>query len=304
MPNIIANYTAIPFTQIAMQDAVNKVKLDIETAITTGGEAAKRSLINSQKPIKLIHDAIKTDLLNAHIHPSLINPHSSHLSRLITPPKKAYKKPYILRHSELSLAGYLKTKDQDISVIPDNLPLVPETLTFPTMLNNYIDIFGHTFTESIISINVRSQLSSTDKNFDTLYERAFAEPLNLHRRCPKMVLGEVYLIILKEYDSDSAKLNTVQFKEAENIEKYITAFQAINLRADEADEYWKYERCCLLIVDFDKAVPKIYNTTAELIQDGFLPQGSTISMTGLDYQNFTADLLNIYTARFPANTFI
>ena len=62
------------------------------------------------------------------------------------------------------------------------------------------------------------------------------------------------------------------------------AFQAINLRAHENDEYWKYERCCLLAVDFDRAVPKIYNTTAELIQDGFLPHGSTISMTGLDYQ--------------------
>jgi hypothetical protein len=304
MPNIINNHTGIPFAQVTMQDAVNQFKSDIEAAITTGGEAAKKSLINSQKPIKLIHNAIKTELISSHIHPSLINPHASHIARLITPPKKAYKKPYKLKHSEVSLAGYLKTKNQDISIIPNNLNLVPENLGFPTMLNAYTDIFGHAFTESIISINVRSQLSSTDKNFDTLYERTFAEPLNLHRRCPRMVLGDVYLIILKEYDSDAAKLNNVQFKAAENIEKYIAAFQAINLRADENDEYWKYERCCLLVVDFDRPSPKIYNTTAELIQDGFLPHGSTISMTGLDYQNFVTDILSIYTTRFPANTFI
>lgn len=304
MPNKITNHIGFPFIPISMQDAVNTVKADIETAITTGGEKAKRSLINSQRPIKLIHDAIKTDLLNSHIDISLINPHSTHIARLVTPPKKKYSKPYILRHSELTLAGYLKTKDQDISIIPDNIPPAPQTLTFPTMLNSYTDIFGHALTESIISINVRSQLSSTNKNFDTLYERTFAEPLNLHRRCPKMVLGEVYMIILKEYDSDAAKLNAVQFKTAENIEKYITAFQAINQRADENDEYWKYERCCLLVVDFDRPIPKIYNSSAELIQDGFLPQGSPVSMTGLDYQNFISDILDVYTSRFPANTFI
>lgn len=303
MPNKITNHNGIPFISISMQDAVNTVKADIETAITTGGEQAKRSLINSQRPIKLIHNAIKTDLLNYHIDPSLINPHSTHLARLITPPKRTYNKPYVLRHSELTLAGYLKTKDQDISIIPDNIPPAPQTLTFPTMLNSYTDILGHSLTESIISINVRSQLSSTDKNFDTLYERTFAEPLNLHRRCPKMVLGEVYMIILKEYDSDAAKLNIVQFNPAENIEKYIAAFQAINLRADENDEYWKYERCCLLVVDFDRPIPKIYNTSAELIQDGFLPPGSLVSMNGLDYQNFISDILNVYSARFPANTF-
>ena len=169
-------------------------------------------------------------------------------------------------------------------------------------MNGYQDIYGDVFTESVLSINVRSQLSSIWKNFDTLYERTFAEALNLHQRLPNMVLGEVYMIPVKEY-TDASTAGHMVFSSID-IGKFITAFQAINSRVNHLDEKFKYERCCLLIVDFARAIPKIYNTSAELIQDGFLPQGSTISMAGLDYQNFAADILNIYTARFPANTFI
>ena len=200
------------------------------------------------------------------------------------------------------MAGFLKTKNQDISIIPNNIHIAPQVLNVATMLNGFNDIYGANFTESILSVNVRSQLSSVDKNFDTLYERTFAESLNLHLRFPNMVLGEVYLIPAKEYDDASTNGNLI-FKNV-NVAKYIEAFKAINARVNQNDEKYKYERCCLLVVNFDTAIPKIYNTTAELIQDGFLPQGATSSMTGLDYPNFVSDILNIYTARFPANTFI
>src|SRR5690606_16476811 len=104
--------------------------------------------------------------------------------------------------------------------------------------------------ESVLSVNVRSQLSSVSKNFDTLYERTFAESLNFHLRFPRMVLGEVYLINLKEYNSDHASINQVSFKNSQYIEKYILAFQALNDRINIDDPLYKYERIALLIVDF------------------------------------------------------
>ena len=55
------------------------------------------------------------------------------------------------------------------------------------------DIYGADFSEKILSINVRSQMSSVAKNFDTIFERTFAEAYNLHNRLNKMVLGEVFL---------------------------------------------------------------------------------------------------------------
>lgn len=299
MPNIIINHTGIPFPQITIQAAVNQIKLDYETAIGNGTQA---STIRTSRLIKYVHNALKTDFLNNNVHPSLVNPSKKYLQRVINPPARQMNRARRLYDKELKIAGFLKTKKQDISIIPNNIHIAPQTLALNTMMNGYYDIYGDLFTESVLSVNVRSQLSSIWKNFDTLYERTFAEALNLHQRLPNMVLGEVYLIPVKEYTDTSTDGNMV-FNNID-VGKYIAAFQAINNRANSADEKYKYERCCLLIVDFDRAMPKIYNSSAELIQDGFLPQGSTISMAGLDYQNFVTDIMNIYSARFPANTFI
>ena len=300
MANIINNHTGIPFPQISIQSAVNQIKNDYETAINNG---TKSSTIRTSKLIKCIHNAVKTDFVNYNIHPSLINPSKEYLQRVINPTARRYNRSRILVDKELKLAGFLKTKTQDISIIPNNIHIAPQVLNLSSMMYGYNDIYGDTFTCSILSVNVRSQLSSIGKNFDTLYERTFAESLNLHLRCPNMVLGEVYLIPTREYDDDASKQGNLVFNSID-VAKYIEAFQAINNRANHNDEKYKYERCCLLIVDFDRAVPKIYNTTAELIQDGYLPLGSTASMTGLSYPNFVADIFNIYSARFPVNTFI
>ena len=45
-------------------------------------------------------------------------------------------------------------------------------------------------------------MSSLAKNADTLFERIFAKSLNLHMRYPNIVLGEVYLIPVYEYDDN------------------------------------------------------------------------------------------------------
>jgi len=294
MPNIIVNHTGVPFPQITIQTAVNDIKSIIESSIVNGNRG---NIIRSSLLINNIHNAIKTDLLNANVHPSLINPSKDYLNRVINPLRRAYNKPRNLANKELKLSGFLKTKTQDISVITDNIHISPTVMNVNSGMNGYSDIYGDLFTESVLSINVRSQLSSVDKNFDTLYERTFAESLNLHLRCPNMVLGEVYLIPVKEYING----NIVGFNNIDLV-KYIEAFHAINMRVNRNDEKFKYERCCLLIVDFDRPIPKIYNTTNELILDGFLPVGSNHSLTNLDYPNFINDILQIYSIRFPANS--
>jgi hypothetical protein len=304
MPNLINNYTAIPFQKIQIQTALNQIKLDIENAITSNGERGKNALIRSQKPIKLIHDAVKTQLLKEGIHPSLINPELKRLQVSANSPLIHQSiEPILIADKELPLAGYLKTKKQDISIVPNNIPVTQEILSFPTYLNGHKDKFGSVFTESVISINVRSQLSSIAKNFDTLYERTIAESLNFHLRFPGMVLGEVYMIILKEYDSASATNKIVSFKKSQYIEKYILAFEALNSRNTSSDPLYKYERIALLIVDFSQNLPKLYNTTQELINDGIIPSNSLANIDNLSFNNFVKDLLNIYTTRFPANSF-
>jgi hypothetical protein len=263
--------------------------LSIETAIISGGTTAKNNLIRSQQPIKLLHEVVKTELIRQGVNERYINP------------------PLGESAGELKLAGFVKYKDQDICIVPNNVDRTPEILTTEGILYGKEDIFGKDFTEKTLSINVRSQLSSSAKNFDTLYERTFAEALNLHLRCPQMVLGELYMIAVKEYDSNYANNNQVVYREISSIQshiqKYLLSFNAVNKRMDTSSNHNKYERVCLLIVDFSRDIPKIYNTDKELRAEGLLSEDSIASIEDLNFPNFISDLLQIYTDRFGAGRF-
>ena len=138
-------------------------------------------------------------------------------------------------------------------------------------------------------------MSSGSKNFDTLYERTFAEALNLHLRCDKMVLGEVYMIPVYEYDDNAAKRNQVVFKPnrrvRQHIEKYLASFGAINGRRD-------------ITIDFNHEQPVIFNTDEALISAGLMSQDSGLSIENMNFPTLAQTLLEIYSQRFGAGKFI
>jgi hypothetical protein len=274
---------------IKLQDALNSIKESVERAIKSSGTVGKNNLIRSQKPIKLLHDVVKSELIRNGVKRGVIIP--------------ALGKS----NGELSLSGFFKKKDQDICVTSKLFKTTSEFLNFEGILMGQKDKFGYAYTEHTLSINVRSQLSSSAKNFDTLYERTFAEALNLHLRCPKMVLGEFYMIAVNEYDSASANRKKVKFKNIrsiqKHIEKYILSFSAINNRKSSTIDHYKYERVCLLIVDFSKSIPKIYDNDDSLIADGLLTENTKVSMEKLNFKSFIEDLLVIYKERFGTRNF-
>lgn len=276
---------------ISINEAVLEIKKLIENAICTGGVEAKNNLIRSQAPICILHDAVKAEFIRNGVNPNNIHP------------------LYGTHSDELKLAGFFKFKDQDICFKPNNLNMNKEILQFEGILKGKEDPYGAILTEQILSVNVRSQLSSTSKNFDTLYERTFAEALNLHLRCPKMVLGEFYMIPVFEYNDTLAKSKIVAFKKRnrniqKHIEKYIYSFSAINNRSLSSQEDYKYERVCLLVVDFNRAIPKIYNTNQELIDDGLLSPHSNAFIDNINFPTFAKSLLDIYSFRFGDGKFI
>lgn len=272
-----------------IEQAVANIKDLIEDAIRTGGVEAKNNLIRTQIPICMLHDAAKASFINMGVNPEYVNP------------------PYGEHNGELKLAGFFKCKYQDICILPNNISAEEEILLFDGILKGKSDPFGFDLTEKILSVNVRSQLSSVAKNFDTLYERTFAESLNLHLRCPNMVLGEFYMIPVFEYDDALAKDNIVGFKNnnkiQEHIQKYIYSFGAINNRGTTDGKEYKYERVCLLIVDFNRPIPKIYNTDAELKADGLLPADTTASIENLNFPSFARSLMASYEQRFGTGKF-
>ena len=107
------------------------------------------------------------------------------------------------------------------------------------------------------------------------------------------------MIPVKEYDASVMNENIVQFIDKVGaVEKYIKSFQAINGRLDSTREDYKYERVCLLLVDFAQTPAKIYSSNQELINDGLLDANSTASIDELSWETFTDNILSNYETRF------
>lgn len=254
----------------------------LEVSIMRNGLKGKESIIRSSSLINLIHDAVKYELIQRGVDPDLIYPHFQET------------KP------EMRIAGFLKQKDQDVCVAPKNIVKHPRQITWGPLANeNITDIYGEEFTKNTLVINVRSQMSSIAKNTDTLFERTFAEALNLHMMYKDMVLGEVYLIPVYEYNEATMDNRKITFKaHRTNVAKYISFFSSINGRANREGDLYKYERCTLLIVDFRHKQPILYRTTEQLIRAGLLPADFPIKFEPLSFDGFTADILNAYGSRF------
>lgn len=266
---------------MTIQQAVENFKALIENAIKSGGNKEKTAIIRSSLPILNIHEAVKHQLIKNGVNPDLIHP------------------PISQRSPELKLAGFLKQKDQDVCVTPNDIQPNSEILKIG-LLKGVEDIYGDEYTKKTLVINIRSQISSIQKNFDTLYERTVSEAQNLHERCPEMVLGEVYMIAIPEYDDKSFRKKQVDFKKISTklVERYIKSFQAITDRKVTDKNFFQYEATCLLIVDFSKKIPKIYHSTAELIQDGLLEKNTTVKYEDLEWANFSKKLISVHQTRF------
>ena len=91
-------------------------------AIKNGGNEDKNSAIRSSNIINNIHEFIKQEFINNSISPSKIHP------------AKSKTKP------ELELSGFLKTKKQDIAVIPSSPK--KETITYNSILLGKTDKTG------------------------------------------------------------------------------------------------------------------------------------------------------------------
>lgn len=270
-----------------IDDQLLKFKSLIEDSIVSGGVKGKQSMIRSSQLINLIHDAVKYELIQHGVDQQQIYPHFGD------------SKP------EIKLAGFLKQKNQDVCVIPKRIQKSPLKIDWgPMAFQEKKDSYGYEFSDNMLVINVRSQMSSLAKNSDTLFERTFAEAQNLHMRYPNMVLGEVYLIPVHEYDDDAVKNNRVAFKEhLTDIEKYISFFDSINGRQLGEHDYM-YERCTLLVVDFSYDKPKLFRNSLELKKAGLISQDFAIEYATLGFDTFIDDILKVYASRYNINNLL
>ncbi|GAA0430458.1 hypothetical protein GCM10008983_03600 [Lentibacillus halophilus] len=277
-----------------IHQAANLIQQDMEMAITNltvngsrqngkgdtfnNGLEAKTSLIRKSTLINYIHEFVKHEMVDNNIR-----------SETIFPPLGQTK-------PELKVTGMFKQKDQDICAKPTNIGAEKTLVNWgPMVHSNLYCADGPNLSEQILSVNVRSQLSSLAKNTDTLFERMFAEALNLHITYPKMVLGEIYIIPVYEYDETAMKHNRVAFKQSQtDLEKYINFFHFLSGRDDIDEDKHKYERCALVIIDFSRPHAKVYKTTQELKEDGLVRQTYDTELADISTDNFISELIDIH----------
>lgn len=111
----------MPRNLININDALYTIKTDIENAIRRDGTDGKNNLIRTQKPIKLLHEVVKAELIRKGIPQNCICPARSE------------------SNGELTLAGFFKTKDQDVCVKPERCNKVAEKMTLKGTLYGYQD---------------------------------------------------------------------------------------------------------------------------------------------------------------------
>ncbi|MBC9987080.1 MULTISPECIES: hypothetical protein [unclassified Haloferax] len=238
------------------------IKTDFESAIRDPDENPSYSLIRSEKLIGRIHSYIIDQLVDNGVNPQYIH-EDSHPS-----------------DTSATVYGFPKTKSQDILVhsYEEDGPVVG-----PRM-----------------AINVRSQLSSIGKNFDTIFERIYAESLNLHNRFPYLPLGYFFLLPKRGYDSSAKQKNIVERSENFDIQKFISSYSSLSGRETPEDEKWKYEAMCLLIVDFEQSPPRIMDDIDEFVEQGLVtPEFAEIYGSNvISVENFFEKLLSDYKRRY------
>ena len=253
------------------------------------GLQAREALIRSEKLIQKIHEVVKVSL-----NQELLN--SAYQDFEVHPPLGEAS-------PEKNVWGLLKKKKQDVVILFQE-PSAEEITEGP--MTGQIDQLGKDATKNSIVIGVRSQLSSIDKNFDTLMERAFAETMNMRLRHPYLIMGEAYMLAVKEYDEQAMKENRIEFKNKfTNVEKFISIFNGISGRINQDDilESYKYEKSALILVDFSKNPVKIYQTMDELKEDNIVSNNFNGNYSLLAPQNFSTSLVQAYQNRHNEELF-
>lgn len=249
----------------------------------SNGLEAREALIRSGQLIEKIHEVVKISL-NKKLKEEGFSDFSIH-------PPIGSSSP------EIDVWGFLKKKKQDVVVLFEK---EKEDEIEEGPLKGTKDLLGKNATKYSIVIGIRSQLSSVGKNTDTLMERAFAETFNLRLRHPYLVMGEVYMLIVKEYDEQAMKENRIEFKDKySKVEKYISIFNAMSGRNnyDQLLDNYKYENSALVLVDFSQEQAKVYESLEELKDDGIVSQDFNEDYSLLAPQNFVNNLIKAYKKR-------
>ncbi len=236
------------------------IKTEFENRILANGHSAMLSYTRSGRPVALVHQHIGDLLVAAGINAANVQ-------------------------FERTIKTQFGNKRQDVVAVPGGR-------TMPT---------GN----STLSVAVKAQLYGIQKNRDNNFSIVRAELLALHEEHPQIVLGNVAVVAVMEWVGKEAKNKRVAYKKLspKTLSQIIESFAKVSGRNPAAPltpqgSPGNAERVGLIIVDYSKNPAVIYDSVADLERDGFLPQGSGLSLAGLTMLDFATDLLAEHHSRF------
>ena len=177
--------------------------------------------------------------------------------------------------TEISKRGIGKTHKNKITI-------KDELMVYGSHKPKNVDVgIVHDEAGPLISISIRSQMSSIMKNFPNYYEGHIGDCISTHDKYPALVYGLIYLLPKKIFRKDKEGNTRKENYKLQDIEN---KFEKIANRKDEYDVKHKYEHIALLIVDFEKNPPEIVD---------FIPH----SRSDLRIESFFDKLVKTYKDR-------
>ena len=118
-----------------IDEQLKEFKNLIDQAILEGGTEGKNKMIKSSRPINLIHDAVKKELIKQKVEPTLICP------------RLGETKP------EIRIAGHIKEKKQDVCVMPRNIEKKRMSIDWgPLAYLSNDDEYGYEYSNNILKM--------------------------------------------------------------------------------------------------------------------------------------------------------
>ena len=92
----------------------------------------------------------------------------------------------------------------------------------------------------------------------------------------------------------------MEFTERYNLEKYILSFSSIANRKEPEDVPWKYEKICLLIVDFEQKPSVVMDNLQMFTKQGLVGEkfANFFSFDTLSIRDFFDDLYKTMMERY------
>lgn len=265
-----------------IQDAAIEIKREVEEAIKIGGYEKFNSLLRGSHYVMPIHEVVKLGFKNYGVKPELINPKLGE------------------RNGEVTIYGSRTSKKVDVVITPENIEKRPYVVNVSeTRKNKRIDPYGIEYTENCICVDVKCPLVSIGKNSNTLFETFSGQTLDKKSRCPKIVIGNIVVIPLYEYDTEAMKNGEVKFsKKQTNIEKYLEQLNKLQRLSDYSDFLSTdlNDKVCLVVIDFSSDKPHVFKTHKELVESGIVSSNfpSEFSYDNINLSNFISSILNKY----------